>query len=54
MISIDYSEDRGYSFRQGNSIKGYFEEDYLTKREVLGYINLLNPNYSHIIVHQGK
>ena len=42
MISIDYSP-KGYFLKQGG-----FEKDYLTKKELLGYLNLLNSNCSYL------
>ena len=47
MITIDYFPERGYSYKQAG-----FEKDYLTKKEVLGYLNLLNSNCSYTEICQ--
>ena len=46
MIQIDHSQ-RGYYLKQDK-----FEKDYLTRKELLGYINLLNSNCSYVNISQ--
>ena len=47
MIEIDYDFKTGYSLKYCG-----FEKDYLTKKELLGYLNLLNSNCSYISISQ--
>ena len=37
-MKINYSHDKGYSIKYGK-----FEKDYLSLKEVTGYLNLFNP-----------
>jgi len=47
MIKIDYDFRKGYSIEQKD-----FKIDYLTKKELLEYINLLNSKCSYIYISQ--
>ena len=47
MIKIDYDFRKGYSLEQKD-----FKIDYLTKKELLEYINLLNSKCSYISISQ--
>jgi len=47
MIKIDYDFKRGYSIEQEG-----FEKDYLTKKELIEYTNLLNSKCSYIAISQ--
>lgn len=44
MIEIDYNfYNKKYFLKQGG-----FEKDYLSQKELLGYLNLLNSNCNYI------